>query len=90
LSHKADALPEMVQTWMSWWRDLAVLAYDRRAQPRISNIDQAPRLHELSGLWTPKDILDSLSITELALRQLKQNANSRLVLENVFLVYPKS
>lgn len=88
IARKAETLPTVLQSWLSWWRDLAVLAFDRRAQDRITNIDQLPKLHEYAGAWSRDGILTGLSQTELAMRQLKQNGNARLVLENVFLRYP--
>ncbi|MFO7664363.1 MAG: DNA polymerase III subunit delta' [Chloroflexota bacterium] len=88
LSRKSENLPVMMQTWSCWWRDLALLAFDRRSQERISNIDQIEGLHKLAGVWPSQDILRSLVQTERAMTLLKKNANARLVLENVFLTYP--
>jgi DNA polymerase III subunit delta' len=88
LSRKAEKLPGMMQIWSGWWRDLVLLAFDRRSQERVSNIDQMARLHTLVGLWTNRDILTSLIQTESAMALLKKNANARLVLENIFLTYP--
>jgi DNA polymerase III subunit delta' len=88
LSRKSENLPVMMQTWSCWWRDLALLAFDRRSQERIFNIDQIEGLHKLAGVWPSQDILRSLVQTERAMTLLKKNANARLVLENVFLTYP--
>jgi DNA polymerase-3 subunit delta' len=88
LARKAETLPDMLQTWLSWWRDLVLLAFDRRAQDRVANIDQSARLITCAGNWPPRRILDGLSQTERGLRLLRQNANTRLVLENLMLTYP--
>jgi DNA polymerase III subunit delta' len=88
LSRKSENLPVMMQNWSGWWRDVALLAFDRRSQERISNIDQIEELHKLAGVWANQDILRSLVQTERAMTLLKKNANARLVLENVFLTYP--
>lgn len=89
LSRKAETLPPLLRTWLSWWRDLSLLAFGRRANATISNIDEAELLHEAAGRWSRADVLAALKQTETALRQLKQNANARLVLENVLLSYPR-
>ena len=88
LARKADALPPLLRTWLSWWRDAALLAYGRRQSETISNVDELGRLHELAGQWPRHGVLAALRQTETALRQLTQNANTRLVLENVMLNYP--
>lgn len=89
LARKPDALPPLLRTWLSWWRDLTLLAYGRRAVDSISNVDEVERLHELAGRWPRDGVLAALRQTEAALRQLGQNANARLVLENVMLAYPR-
>ena len=89
LARKADALPPLLRTWLSWWRDLALLAYGRRTADTISNIDEVELLYELAGQWPRGGVLAALRQTEAALRQLRQNANARLVLENVMLSYPR-
>ena len=89
LARKADALPPLLRTWLSWWRDLALLAYGRRTADTISNIDEVELLYELAGQWPRGGVLAALRQTEAALRQLRQNANARLVLENVMLTYPR-
>jgi len=90
LAKKADGLPSLLQTWLSWWRDLALLSFGQRVSTeRITNIDEIELLHELAGRWPREDILTALQRTESALRQLKGNANSRLVMENVMLAYPQ-
>ena len=88
LARKADGLPPLLRTWLSWWRDLALLAYGPHRDDAISNIDQVEQLHRLATQWPRPKVLASLQQTEAALRQLAQNGNARLVLENVLLTYP--
>lgn len=90
LARKADALPPLLRTWLSWWRDMALLAYGPRRDAAISNIDEVERLARLARQWPRQRVLASLQQTEMALRQLAQNANTRLVLENVLLTYPEA
>ncbi len=88
LARKADTLPPLLRTWLSWWRDLALMTYGRKSNESISNVDEFEKLHELAARLPRAAVLASLAQTEAALRQLKQNANTRLVLENVLLTYP--
>jgi len=47
------------------------------------------QLHHLAAQWPRPQVLAALRQTEAALRQLAQNGNARLVLENVLLIYPR-
>ena len=89
LARKTDTLPSLLRTWLSWWRDLALMTYGRKSTDFISNADEFEALHELAGRLPCAAVLASLAQTEAALRQLGQNANPRLVLENVLLTYPR-
>jgi DNA polymerase-3 subunit delta' len=89
LARKADSLPPLLRTWLSWWRDLALMTYGHRANELISNVDEFELLHELAGQISRAAVRASLVQTEAALRQLGQNANARLVIENIMLTYPR-
>jgi DNA polymerase III subunit delta' len=88
LSRKPEELPAIFQTWLSWWRDLALLAYGAGTAVAISNVDQETELRRLAGSWSPEQIMTALEQTAQAITLLERNANTRLVLENLFLVYP--
>lgn len=88
LSRKAEELPAVLQTWLSWWRDLNLLAQQNGQTTAITNVDEDGRLRQLARRWTKEDALASLKQTNLALWQLERNANTRLVLENLLLTYP--
>ncbi len=92
LSRKPEQLPHLLRVWLSWWRDIALLA---QAQPgghirslAISNVDCAPSLSQMAAQWPLAAIQASLKQTNLALWQLDRNANARLVLEVLLLTYP--
>jgi DNA polymerase-3 subunit delta' len=89
LARKPDKLPSLLQTWLSWWRDLALLAYGQPAGHAITNIDRGEQLHDMAATWSRGAVLPALAQTAAALRQLRQNGNARLVLENVMLAYPR-
>ncbi len=90
LARKADTLPPLLRTWLSWWRDMALLAFGPHRDDAISNIDRVEQLHHLAAQWARPQVLAALRQTEAALRQLAQNGNARLVLENVLLTYPRT
>lgn len=89
LANKPERLPAILQTWLSWWRDLTILAHGpTRSGIVLTNVDQEPQLARLAQTWTAEQALASLKQTNLALWQLERNANTRLVLENLFLTFP--
>jgi DNA polymerase-3 subunit delta' len=91
LARKPELLPDLLKTWLSWWHDMALLAYrkdDIGPIVPIANVDQRQQMQGLAGRWRREHILTSFKQTELALWQLERNGNTRLVLENLFLVYP--
>jgi len=91
LSRKPESLPDLLKTWLSWWRDLVLLAVHGDsiglAVP-ISNIDQKQQLTNFANIWKRERIFTSFKQTNLALWQLERNGNTRLVLENLILNYP--
>jgi hypothetical protein len=54
----------------------------------LTNVDEVERLEPLAATWTEQQINASLNQTNEALWQLERNANTRLVLENLLLIYP--
>jgi DNA polymerase-3 subunit delta' len=90
LAAKPESLPDLLRTWLTWWRDVGLLAYSQGKVGAISNIDQQEQLRDLARSHPREQLLLALGQTETAVRQLAQNANSRLVIENLFLSYPSS
>lgn len=86
LARKPETLPELLRTWLSWWRDAVLLAFDDQAA--ITNVDHAERLRALARDVLEDSLLLSLKQTDAALWQLEHNANTRLVLEVLLLTYP--
>lgn len=88
LARDAETLPDLLRTWLSWWRDLALLAWGETANLRLTNRDEQATLTRLLPLWSREQILACLKQTNDALWQLERNANTRLVVENLLLAYP--
>lgn len=89
LARTSEELPELLQLWLSFWRDLILVAISGDGSDAVSNIGQVERLTAYAQVWPAETILDSLRHTEEALWQLERNANTRLVLENLLLNYPQ-
>jgi DNA polymerase-3 subunit delta' len=89
LAARPETLPDLLRTWLTWWRDAGLLAYSQGKVATISNIDRQEQLRELARRYPREQLLRALGHTEAAVRQLEQNANSRLVMENLFLSYPR-
>lgn len=90
LTRKPELLPDLLQTWLSWWRDALILVEQRRGNGRspLTNVDQQEQLNRYAKGWEQKQTLAALKQTNLALWQLQRNANSKLVIENLLLTYP--
>jgi DNA polymerase-3 subunit delta' len=97
LANKAETLPAVLQTWLSWWRDVNLLRQRNgvggkpalnAGEVAVTNIDQLDNLQRITQTTTTETALTSLQQTSLALWQLEHNGNGRLVLENLLLTYP--
>lgn len=91
LARRPEILPDLLQTWLSWWRDLALLkwgAVGSNGHSQLTNVDQLARLQQSAEVYLARDTTASLKRTEKSLWALERNANARLVLENLFLKYP--
>lgn len=89
LSGRPESLPDVLKTWLSWWRDLNLLVQKGGKEPTaVTNIDQIEQMQMLSQTIGQETAYHSLKQTNLALWQLERNANTRLVLENLLLAYP--
>ena len=88
LANDAEGLPDMLRTWLSWWRDLVLLAWGNSKTVHLTNSDELTTLTRLTGIWPREQILTCLQKTNDALWQLERNANTRLVVENLLLTYP--
>lgn len=90
LARKPETLPDLLRTWLSWWRDVTLLAFNPQGLSIISNLDEQESLYRAARAWPRRKTADSLRQTNEAIRHLGRNANARLVLENLFLTYPQS
>lgn len=87
LAAQPESLPDLLVTWVSWWRDALLLA-NSAPESALTHIDLAAELQALVRRWPPATPRRCLQQTQTALWQLEHNANTLLVLENLFLGYP--
>lgn len=87
LAAQPENLPDLLETWMSWWRDAFLLAHGA-PESALTHIDLATELQALVRRWPLATPQNCLHQTQTALWQLEHNANTLLVLENLLLSYP--
>ena len=91
MANQAEMVPEILQTWLGWWRDLAMITWGNigsNGSIQITNIDHLSWLQQMAEKYSGLDTTESLKQTEKSMWALAHNANARLVLENLFLKYP--
>lgn len=89
LASTPDDLPALLQHWLSFWRDLLLVSVSDDDIQAVSNVDQRERLAHFAHFWPLDVTVRCLRQTEEALWQLDHNANTRLVIENLLLGYPR-
>ncbi len=89
LARDAEALPELLHTWLSWWRDAALLAWGGSQAMALVNIDHLDAMRAATARWERESLVTALKKTHDAVWQLEHNANARLVMENLLLGYPQ-
>ncbi len=88
LAKDASDLPQVFETWQSWWRDVLLLSSDPNA--RITNIDYLNALEQHAHALPLDEVHRALEAVRAASRQLAQNANARLVTEVLALRLPRA
>jgi DNA polymerase-3 subunit delta' len=88
LSKDPEELLVLLRTWLVWWRDLALFLFGGAREAITVNVRDRERLQRLSLEWNSAEVIRSLRQTDEAIWQLGRNANTRLVVENLMLIYP--
>jgi DNA polymerase-3 subunit delta' len=86
LAKKSDALPELLELWLGWWRDVMLVQNGDGA--RITNIDHQAILNEQASRFSLEQIEDTLKSVRATARYLAQNVNARLAMEVLLLNLP--
>jgi DNA polymerase III subunit delta' len=95
LAKESEELPQLLEIWLSWWRDLLLLQSgtvvgSSEQVGRITNMDREPLLRAEAEQFSTAQIQAALQATRAAARQLRQNANARLVMEVLALNLPRA
>lgn len=75
---------QVIQWWMAFYRDILVLSITAKPE-RVINSELTEELEKRVSVLRIQTIFHRLQALQAALRQMKQNANMRLVLEVLFL-----
>ena len=86
LAKKGDDLPELLETWLGWWRD--VLLIQNGDGSRITNVDREDAAREHADRFTVEQAHSTLQAVRATARYLTQNVNARLALEVLLLNLP--
>ncbi|MEW5718544.1 MAG: DNA polymerase III subunit delta' [Chloroflexota bacterium] len=86
LAKKSDDLPELLETWLGWWRD--VLLIQNGDGSRITNVDREDALRGQANRFTTEQAQSTLQAVRATARYLTQNINARLALEVLLLNLP--
>ncbi|HID86603.1 MAG TPA: DNA polymerase III subunit delta', partial [Anaerolineae bacterium] len=86
LSRTPDQVPEVLNLWLSWWRDL--LLVKEGCPEAVTNVDQETVLRERAQRYSLQQIREIIRAIQGTARQLEQNVNPRLALEVLLLRLP--
>jgi DNA polymerase-3 subunit delta' len=86
LSGNLDEARRAMDLWLSWWRDLLLLASGSAVE--ITNLDRRTELEEATRRYSLDEVYSTIIALRQAIWQLEHNANARLVLENLMLHWP--
>ena len=88
LAKQPEKLAELLNVWLTWWRDLLMVASDSAESATINIVHQA-QFAQLATIWPLATIKQSLNQTLDTLWQLDHNVNIRLAMETLLLSYPQ-
>jgi DNA polymerase III subunit delta' len=86
LSKEKLALPPLLDLWLTYWRDLLLLA--NGASLPIINHDRAEQLQRLALVFASDEVVAAIRATQALQKTLDTNANVRLAMEVMMLDYP--
>jgi DNA polymerase III subunit delta' len=87
LAKKSDELPELLELWLGWWRDV-LLAHAHRDDARIINIDRATAVYDQATRFKIEQVQNALKTVRSTARYLSQNVNARLAMEVLLINLP--
>ena len=86
LARHTDNLPEVLEIWLTCWRDVLLLHTGNAAAITYKEKQQAlSAIAEVSDL---QQTTQNIRFVEEAITALQKNANTQLLVENVILAFP--
>ncbi|MDX1991416.1 MAG: DNA polymerase III subunit [bacterium] len=86
LGRDKRSLQTLLEVWLTYWRDLLLLAEESPIKP--CNSDREIQMQQLLYLMDAEEALRATKATQATLDMLPRNVNTRLALEVMFLDYP--
>jgi DNA polymerase-3 subunit delta' len=86
LSTSPDGLREVLDLWLSWWRDLLLIKGGSSTE--VTNVDREDTLRSQARGYSLTQVRDFIGALRAAVWQLEHNANTRLTLEVLMLSLP--
>lgn len=87
LAKDRDALRETLELWLSWWRDVLLVASGASALP--VNSDQVDALRRVAAILGLDSAAQAVAAVQRTLAALSRNANARLAMEVLLLDLPR-
>lgn len=87
-SQNRGLVQEILDLWLDWWRDL--LLVKTGLSDAVTNVDRVATLSDMAKNYQLVQIRDFIDSIRAAGKQLRQNANPRLVLEVLMISLPEA
>ena len=87
LNRQRERIPDVLDTWQAWWRDVMLIAQGSRAP--LTNEDRRDVLEAHAAQVGAQGARHALKAVRRAAEQLSKNANVRLALEVLLLNLPR-
>ncbi|MCD6290147.1 MAG: DNA polymerase III subunit delta', partial [Anaerolineae bacterium] len=87
LSRDQATVRPTLALWLSWWRD--VMLTQARCEEQITNIDQRAAIRKAAQQWPAAQVRATVQQLRDTLTYIDDNANVRLALEALFLLFPR-
>ncbi|MCL4395869.1 MAG: DNA polymerase III subunit [Chloroflexi bacterium] len=79
LAKEAESLPDLLEQWVGWWRDVLLIQNGEGA--RVINVDREQTLRDHAARYSQDQVRGTLQSLRAASHQLSQNVNPRLAIE---------
>jgi DNA polymerase-3 subunit delta' len=86
LSQSPDGLRDVLDLWLSWWRDLLLI--EGESSTEVTNMDREATLRSQAQGYSLTQVRDFIEALRTAVWQLEHNTNTRLTLEVLMLSLP--